>query len=90
MSETQPVDLATLQPGMDLCTFDFKKWGELRAVRDLEGTPYLEGVVDASGVAVYVPAGEVVETHGVCIRLTRPEATINAAGWDQRPQNPGQ
>ena len=86
VNETQPVDLSALKPGMDLCTFDYKKWGELRVVRDAEGaTPYLEGVVDGSGIAVYVPAADIVETHGQCIRLTRPQATIDAAGWEQRP-----
>ncbi|MCC6176671.1 MAG: hypothetical protein IT305_15285 [Chloroflexi bacterium] len=85
MSETEPVDLSILEPGMDLCTFDFQKWGEFRQLRDADGAIYLEGVVDGSGVGVYVPVSAIVERHGQCIRLAQPRATIDVAGWDRRP-----
>lgn len=70
---------------MNLCTVDYKKWGSLVQIHTTKSGAYLCGVVDESGAEVFVPAEEIVETHGPCIRLNRPRAQIDNAGWDVRP-----
>lgn len=80
-----PVDPAQLKPGMEFCTLDFQRWGEFTSFEDKDGETYLVGSVDGTGVKVYVPLAQVVESHGRCIRLTQPRADIDNAGWDRRP-----
>lgn len=82
--------LNRIRPGMDLCSSDYKKWGDVEAVvrppADRPGEAVISGRLDETGAAVYVPASAVLAIEGdVCVRVTAPLAEIQAQEWDQPP-----
>jgi hypothetical protein len=88
MEEQQTaVDLAQVEAGMDLCSSDFRKWGEITEVRQggAGGPALVIGTADTSGLRVYVPEDALLEIHGRCLRLTRPLAELDGAGFDRKP-----
>lgn len=86
------VDLNEVEAGMDLCSSDFQKWGEITEVRRPGGggRGLVIGTTDGSGMRVYVPEEALLEIHGQCLRLTRPLAELDGAGFDRMPSvSPG-
>jgi hypothetical protein len=82
--------LNRIRPGMDLCSSDYKKWGDVEAVvrppADRPGEAVISGRLDETGAAVYVPASAVLAIEGdVCVRVVAPLAEVQAQGWDQPP-----
>ena len=82
--------IAQIRPGMNLCSRDYRKWGDVNAVlRPPAGSPH-EAVVSGrrreTGDPVYVPASAVLTIEGGhCVRVDAPVAEISAQGWDQPP-----
>ncbi len=82
--------ISRIRPGMDLCSSDYQKWGDVDAVARPPagdaGEPVVTGRVDQTGAAVYVPASAVLAIEGdVCVRVTAPLAEVHEQGWEQRP-----
>jgi len=76
---------AEIEPGMHLCSSDYKAWGDLLEVRGGgEGATdtVLVGRVRASGRAVEVPLSAALEVRGGrCVRLDAPLAEIDERDW---------
>jgi len=75
---------------MNLCSRDFRKWGEVDAVlRPPAGSPQeavVSGRLQETGDLVYVPASAVLTIEGGhCVRVNAPVAEISVQGWDQPP-----
>jgi hypothetical protein len=82
--------IAQIRPGMNLCSRDYRKWGDVDAVlRPPAGSPHeavVSGRLQESGDPVYVPASAVLTIEGGhCVRVDAPVAEIPAQGWDQPP-----
>ena len=78
--------ISQVQPGMDLCSSDFMKWGEVTEVQSDAGqSRYVIGTVDTSGRRVFVPESELLEIHGQCLRLARVHAELDQAGFEAPP-----
>lgn len=84
------VDVRLVEPGMDLCSSDFQRWGEVsEVVLGDAGRAVIVGTVDATNAVVYVPEGALLEIHGRCLRLNRPQAELDGAGFDRVPVEDG-
>ena len=75
---------------MNLCSRDYRKWGEVDAVlRPSAGSPdevVICGRFKETGDPVYVPASAVLTIEGGhCVRVDASVAEISAQGWDQPP-----
>lgn len=82
--------LAKVRPGMDLCSSDYRKWGDVEAVIRPAANDLNEAVVsgrlEETGVLVYVPASAILTIEGdKCVRVNAPLAEVRAQGWDQPP-----
>ena len=82
--------LAQIRPGMDLCSSDYKKWGDVDAVlrppADAGQEAVVSGRLQETGAPVYVPASAVLTIEGnKCVRVNAPLAEVQAQGWDQPP-----
>jgi len=82
--------IAKIRPGMDLCSSDYRKWGDVdRVIQPAAGAAHdavVAGRDQESGAAVYVPASAVLSIEGdKCVRVTAPLADVRAQGWHQRP-----
>jgi hypothetical protein len=79
--------MARIRPGMDLCSSDYKKWGDVDGViQPRAGEAVVSGRDQESGAAVSVPASAVLAIEGdVCVRVNAPLAEVRAQGWDQQP-----
>ena len=75
---------------MNLCSRDYRKWGDVRRRPPAAaGSPHeavVSGRLQESGDPVYVPASAVLTIEGGhCVRVDAPVAEIPAQGWDQPP-----
>jgi hypothetical protein len=82
--------LARIRPGMDLCSSDYRKWGDvedvLRPPADDQHEAVVSGRLQETGTPVYVPASAVLTIEGdKCVRVNAPLADVHAQGWDQPP-----
>jgi hypothetical protein len=82
--------IAQIRRGMNLCSRDYRKWGEVDAVlRPSASSPdevVVCGRLQETGDPVYVPASAVLTIEGGhCVRVDAPVAEISAQGWDQPP-----
>jgi hypothetical protein len=82
--------LAQIRPGMDLCSSDYRKWGDVEAVLQpavgRPGEAVVSGRRQETGAPVYVPASAVLTIEGdKCVRVNAPLAEVHAQGWEQPP-----
>jgi hypothetical protein len=78
--------ISQVQPGMDLRSSEFMKWGEVTEVQpDAGQARYVIGTVDTSGHRVFIPESELLEIHGQCLRLARVHAELDHAGFETPP-----
>jgi hypothetical protein len=82
--------ISQIRPGMNLCSRDYRKWGDVDAVlRPPAGSPHevvVSGRRQETGDPVYVPASAVLTIEGGhCVRVNAPVAEISAQGWDRPP-----
>lgn len=81
--------IARIRPGMDLCSSDYQKWGDVEAVvqpGDGQHEAVVSGRSQQTGGRVYVPASAVLAIEGdVCVRVNAPLAEVSAQGWEQPP-----
>jgi len=78
--------ISQVQPGMDLCSSDYQKWGQVTEVQSDAGHGrYVIGTVDPSGERVFIPESELLEIHGQCLRLAHPRAELDPAGFASEP-----
>jgi hypothetical protein len=80
-----------IRPGMDLCSSDHKKWGDVDNLEWPEGDgsePIVTGHVQSDGRSVYVPASAVIEIRGgKCVVFNAPLEEADAQGWEQAPDS---
>jgi hypothetical protein len=82
--------IAQIRPGMNLCSRDYRKWGDVDGVlRPPAARPHeavVSGRRQATGDPVYVPVSAVLTIEGGhCVRVDAPVAEISAQGWDRPP-----
>jgi hypothetical protein len=73
--------LATIEPGMHLCSSDFNSWGIAKSVDTNE--PAVFGVTNGDQRRGRVPADTLIDIHGGhCVRIDRVRATLDQQGWE--------
>ena len=82
--------IAQVRCGMNLCSRDYRKWGEVDAVMrpsaDSPGEVVVCGRHQETGDPVYVPASAILTIEGGhCVRVDAPVSEVSAQGWDQPP-----
>jgi hypothetical protein len=80
--------LAQIRPRMNLCSRDYRKWGDVAAVlwppAGSRQPAVVSGRLQETGAPVYVPASAVLTIDGGhCVRVDAPVAGIPAQGWDR-------
>jgi hypothetical protein len=73
--------LATIEPGMHLCSSDFNGWGVVASV-DIDN-PAVLGTTNDNHRQVRVPAEALIDIRGGhCVRIDRVRATLDQQGWE--------